>query len=251
MNEHYPQAPQNGNNGSPLQGQEEHGLDLRVYLFKFLHRWPWLVSGLLVGLCIAFLVNRYATPRYAVQADIVLKDPYKDQGSDPMNMSFTKIFSGADLEKYESELAVLNSSPILIKALGQLPGYGAEFTSIGRIASFPSYPHPPSFRIEIDSLHPQLSGLTLQLDEEADGIRIREVEGPKEGGLKVYDPFDMVLWEKTDSVQAPKAQKVSFGQWIEGTFYRFRFVATDQKSDRQACTASSFATHQPCSKHFK
>ena len=144
MNENYPNTT-NGNGNGASNNQEEQGTDIRVYLFKLLHFWPWLLLGLSVGLAGAFLMNRYATPRYQVQADIVLKDPYKDKSQDPVN--FTGMFLKTyDMEAYESEVAVLNSAPILQRALEQLPAFGAEFTGIGRIATALAYPNPPGLK---------------------------------------------------------------------------------------------------------
>jgi hypothetical protein len=48
MNENYPNTT-NGNGNGALNNQEEQGTDIRVYLFKLLHFWPWLLLGLSVG----------------------------------------------------------------------------------------------------------------------------------------------------------------------------------------------------------
>ncbi len=225
MNENYPNST-NGNGNGALNNQEEQGTDIRVYLFKLLHFWPWLLLGLSVGLAGAYLMNRYATPRYQVQADIVLKDPYKDKNSDPTSLSLKNLFSGSNLEEYESELAVLNSAPILQLALERLPAFGAEFTGIGRVATALAYPHPPGFRIEIDSLHPQLSGISMELEAQEGGVRIKELSS--EQGLNAYLPLDFSWLEGLDSIARPKTGRYAFGQWIEGAHYRFRFVRTDK-----------------------
>ncbi|MFM8496957.1 MAG: GumC family protein, partial [Planctomycetia bacterium] len=230
MNENYPNTT-NGNGNGALNNQEEQGTDIRVYLYKLLHFWPWLLLGLSVGLTGAYLMNRYATPRYQVQADIVLKDPYKDKSQDPVN--FTGMFLKTyDMEAYESEVAVLNSAPILQRALEQLPAFGVEFTGIGRIATALAYPNPPGFRIEIDSLHPQLSGISMELEAQEGGVRIMEVgtagESKDAVGVRAYLPLDFSWLEGLDSIARPNAGRYAFGQWIEGAHYRFRFVRTDK-----------------------
>ena len=46
MNENYPNTT-NGNGNGAFNNQEEQGADIRVYLFKLLHFWPWLLLGFL------------------------------------------------------------------------------------------------------------------------------------------------------------------------------------------------------------
>ncbi|MFM7585631.1 MAG: GumC family protein, partial [Bacteroidota bacterium] len=82
------------------------------------------------------------------------------------------------------------------------------------------------FRIEIDSLHPQLSGISMELEAQEGGVHIKELSSKQ--GLNAFLPLDFSWLEGLDSIARPKAGRYAYGQWIEGAHYRFRFVRTDK-----------------------
>lgn len=64
------------NSPNPRQGieQDEEQIDLKELIFKYLKFWPYIVICAFLGLFCAFLVNRYATPIYKIDASVVVND---------------------------------------------------------------------------------------------------------------------------------------------------------------------------------
>lgn len=51
--------------------------DIKQFLFKMLHNWPWIILSLSAALAVAWLYNRYAEPAFKASASIIIKDEKK------------------------------------------------------------------------------------------------------------------------------------------------------------------------------
>ncbi|MCH4823822.1 polysaccharide biosynthesis tyrosine autokinase [Gramella lutea] len=60
----------------------ESKFDIKAEVFKYLTYWRWIVFGVIVGVLIAYLYNRYTIPKYRTWATMILVD---DQEKNAMN----------------------------------------------------------------------------------------------------------------------------------------------------------------------
>ncbi|MFN8207175.1 MAG: hypothetical protein U0T82_07180, partial [Bacteroidales bacterium] len=58
----------NNHPNNPSFQQDEDSLDLKKYFFLILGNWYWFFVCLMIGISIAWVVNRYTNPVYQVKA---------------------------------------------------------------------------------------------------------------------------------------------------------------------------------------
>ena len=51
---------------------EESNFDLKAEIFKYLAYWKWIVLGIVVGVAVAYLYNRYTIPEYRTEASMMI-----------------------------------------------------------------------------------------------------------------------------------------------------------------------------------
>jgi tyrosine-protein kinase Etk/Wzc len=144
------------------QGQQsnfsENALNFKVILGKFMAFLPFFILSAIISISIAYLVNRYATPRFSLKATLLIKD--KGRGSFDGAESFLQ---GSSLlmqsKNIENEIGILKSRSLVEKTLSNIDFRISYFTE-GNVKKSEIYKNPPFF-IEIDSNHFQTYGVPI------------------------------------------------------------------------------------------
>jgi hypothetical protein len=150
------------NNSENIQGQQtnfsENSLNFKMILGKFMAFLPFFILSIIISLVIAFLVNRYATPRYALKATLLIKD--KSRGAFDGAESFLQ---GSSLlmqsKNIENEIGILKSRSLVEKTLENL-NFTVSYFGEGNIKKTEIYENPP-FIVEIDTNHFQTYDLPI------------------------------------------------------------------------------------------
>lgn len=193
--------------------QDEEQIDLKELLFKYLKYWPYILICAFLGVFSAFLVNRYATPIYKIDATVVVND-------EPAGTLGQDIFESAGLgipkSNVENEIGILKSYTLAFEALSTL-NFNVFYYKDGFIKKTEIYGNSP-FLIEADWKHPQLTGGMFSL------IKINEKSfklGLVEEEFSVFSPLDPHY--KTRASQLDHiAGEYDFGQWIQGNHFKFK-----------------------------
>ncbi|WP_343486588.1 polysaccharide biosynthesis tyrosine autokinase [Allomuricauda sp. d1] len=123
----------------------QEGPDYRELLKPYIKNWKWFAVSGLIALIIGFVYNRYAVPRYAVQAKIQILD--NNQGSSQLNVFEDLGILGEGGIEIEDEIEIIKSRSNLIELVKRL-GLNINITALGNIRSSAIYRNPdPPFNI--------------------------------------------------------------------------------------------------------
>src|SRR5690554_2453164 len=199
----------------PHQGieQDEEQIDLKELIFKYLKFWPYIAFCAFLGLFCAFLVNRYATPIYKIDATVVVND-------EPAGTLGQDIFESAGLgipkSNVENEIGILKSYTLAFEALSAL-NFNVFYYKDGIIKKTEIYGNSP-FLVEADWKHPQLVGGMLSIEKlSSQKFRLNIVEEE----FSVFSPMDP-HYKTRASRLGNIAGEYTFGQWIQGDHFKFK-----------------------------
>ena len=109
--------------------EKEEKTDYQAVLFKYIIRWPWFVTSVIVCLACAWLYLQYTTPIYNISASIIIKDDKKG-GSAGSDLS---VFEGMGIintnKNIDNEIEILRSKSLVkkvVKELGLYINYSAK-----------------------------------------------------------------------------------------------------------------------------
>ncbi len=193
--------------------QDEEQIDLKELIFKYLRFWPYIVVCAFLGLFSAFLINRYATPIYKIDASVLVND-------EPAGTLGQDIFESAGLgipkSNVENEMGILKSYTLAFEALSSL-NFNVFYYKDGFVKKTEIYGNSP-FLIEADWKHPQLVGGMFSLKKNSDKTYSL---GIIEEAFSVFSPLDPHY--KTSASQLNNiAGEYSFGQWVQGDHFKFK-----------------------------
>ena len=84
-------------------------IDLKRILYHATRYWYIIVAGMLLGLSIAFLINRYSTKIYSIEASIIIKESDEVSGGELLyNNPLVKFY-----RNYLNELYIIESIPLI------------------------------------------------------------------------------------------------------------------------------------------
>src|SRR5690606_16111836 len=193
--------------------QDEEQIDLKELIFKYLMFWPYIVVCAFLGLFCAFLINRYATPIYRIDASVLVND-------EPAGTLGQDIFESAGLgipkSNVENEMGILKSYTLAFEALSSL-NFNVFYYKDGFVKKTEIYGNSP-FLIEADWKHPQLVGGMFSLKKNSEKTYSL---GIIEEAFSVFSPLDPHY--KTSASQLNNiAGEYSFGQWVQGDHFKFK-----------------------------
>lgn len=112
------QDSSHNNNGinNNLGKSELWSLSLRDLFYKYVRFLPWFVLSVAMALFGAYAYLRYATPIYSTSATLVIKTEKPGNGND----KYDKIFGGDKSQDIQSEIEVLKSKPLMVRAVKKL-----------------------------------------------------------------------------------------------------------------------------------
>ncbi|RED96156.1 GumC family protein [Marinoscillum furvescens] len=88
-----------------IQFEEEETIDIKGFLFRLLGIWKWILLSVFVCLAVAFLVNRYQTPKYQVKGSLLIDEDQQDMSAAVME----ELDFFASSVNIENEIAILKS----------------------------------------------------------------------------------------------------------------------------------------------
>jgi uncharacterized protein involved in exopolysaccharide biosynthesis len=133
-------------------------LNFKVILGKFLAFLPFFIISILISLSVAYLVNRYATPKFALKTSLLIKD--KGRGAFDGAESFLQ---GSSLlmqsKNIENEIGILKSRSLIEETLKNI-NLTISYYGEGKVKKSEKYKDLP-FIVEIDTNHFQCYGVPI------------------------------------------------------------------------------------------
>ena len=223
--------------GQP-QGEDEITLkDILRTLAGLIGSWPILLAGMVIGLAIAFTVNRYTADKYDIKATVAVEETDNPLASAGGLLDLGLSFGGTGI--VDTRTAVLKSYAHNARVARSL-GWGVKYFNEGRLNRREVY-QPEHFSVVFDEAHDQLLGAEWSVDfsEEDFGIEFKIIEP-----LTVYN-FSSGEFNKKAQVDAFEEISASFayGEWIESPLFRFKIIKGDDLQrfvEEQAQTTTAF-----------
>ena len=206
--------------------------------------WPLILIGSIVGMSIAFVVNRYSQDQFVIKAIIAIEEKENPLSSGDGMLDMSLGLSGGSL--IESRLAILNSYSHNIK-VAQKFNPGVVYYREGRLKKQEIY-DPKTFLVEFDRTHQQLLGVSFELSLFEDRFSIDRTEA---SNAALYD-FEKGEYIPLDDFKISTLESdltINYGQWIESPFYKFKVVKGSDfehyfDSQSQATYSFQFNAHQ-------
>ena len=223
-----------------IQPQNEDEVTLRDILNTLrgvLMHWPILAASMLVGLAIAFVVNRYSKDTYKISAQVSIEEadnPLADaQGALSIGFSF-----GGSNGILETRMAVLESYAHNSRVARKL-GWEIQHFTEGRLSRNEVYPQE-LFAVEFDPTHVQALGLEFDIELQEDGFLLSAEQlgelapysyeqAAVENDLKLPEEF---LLEETQH---------QWNEWIESDLYRFKLTKGKEIDGEDSYTSFKFS----------
>lgn len=122
--------------------EKENKKDYHAILFRYIIRWPWFVTSILMCLLAAWLYLRYSTPVYNISATIIIKDDEKGGSA----VSGLDIFNDLGIinssKNIDNEIELLRSKSLIKSVINELELYTGYFVK-GRINDIEVYGTSP------------------------------------------------------------------------------------------------------------
>jgi capsular exopolysaccharide synthesis family protein len=175
---------------------------VRKYGGLVLRRWYLVAGSLLIALFAAWLINRYETPLYQINAAIITKKFEEDRSAGLLSgLPYGASYFTQRIEVFQ-EIPLLKSNDKIEQAL-RLLDFDVSYFAEGEIKTSEIY-GDMFFQVEVDSSSRTVPyGMPIYLDN--------------------YDELGFGLWSPTESWQKHfEDHRYYFGQWSEAGGFRFR-----------------------------
>ena len=197
-----------------IQPQNEDEITLRDILNTLrgvLMYWPILAASMLVGLAIAFIVNRYSKDTYRISAQVSIEEadnPLADaQGALSIGFSF-----GGSNGILETRKAVLESYAHNNRVARKL-GWEVQHFTEGRLNRREVYPQE-LFSVEFDPTHIQVLGLEFDLELQEKGFLLSTEQLVDRLIPYSYDRAEVEKDIKLPNELAIEETQYKWGEWI-------------------------------------
>jgi len=201
------------------QGDDEITLkDIFRTIGGLLGSWPYLLGGALIGVAIAFFVNRYTQNTYELSATVAVEEMENPLASaeGALNLGFS--FGGSGI--LSTRVAVLKSYAHNLRVARNLNWETKHFIE-GRLNRREEY-KPPYYNVEFDPLHPQLLGAEFKLELRPTAFEISATQFDNLSGYN-FDLAEPLEYEEAVELEEEMGS-FAYGEWIESSNYRFRIT---------------------------
>jgi len=146
-----------------LSADREESIDIKKYLFKFLANWYWFAIALGLTMSIAYMVNRYSEPTYAISASVIVGDDEAEAGTVSALISELGMRRRVMRAEVVNEIAILKSYAMARKTIEDLD-FNVTYVGVGRreIAESKYYQNNP-FTVIPDSGFTQRKGYRVDV----------------------------------------------------------------------------------------
>ena len=188
---------------------------------------------MVVGVSIAFIVNRYAKDTYKVEAQVSVEEAENPLASAESALSIGFSFGGSN-GILETRQAVLKSYAHNSRVARNL---GWEVT-LHRGTTKPKEVYPQKlYSVEFDPKHPQILGVEFDVELQEDGVLVT-AEPSERTTLYSYDEAESM---KRSSELDLSLGEYKWGDWIETDHYKFRIVKGEGLEGDNSYTAYKFS----------
>jgi len=146
----------------------EETIDIKKFLFKIIINWYWFALTIVLGLSIAFFINKYTDPVFSVNASILVKD--KDNSGLNGIIQQLGLYNRFQRKKVENEIGILQSYTLTRRAIDKLD-FGISYYAIGRIREPEVYKTSPFF-IVLDTTQLNKTGVPIFVTITKQGYKI-------------------------------------------------------------------------------
>ena len=220
-----------------FQGEEQ-GIDFKELLFKILGFWPFIAGGVIIGIAIAFTVNRYSKDEFELSTLLAVEENNKN----PLGSADNIIsFNWSNKDPLQGRIAILNSYTQNLKVAKEL-GWEVSYWNKGRLVESEVYKDAP-YTVEFDKTVPQLTG-----------IRFNLVLNPKSFTITTELVSSLRLYDyRTEEFLTPE-ESVAFDdeypyyQWIETEGARFKVIPKEMITEELGNHFFYFQTYEQIAK---
>ena len=213
----YQQQPQGNSGDDEIQLK-----DIFRTLAGLLGSWPILLTSMLVGVAIAFAVNRYSEDMYEISAIVAVEEKENPLSSAGSALNFGLSFGGGS-GVIQTRQAVVKSYAHNARIARSL-GWETKHFIQGRLKRREEY-KPDYYTVTWDHNHVQLLGVEMSMEFSEGGFELsREVKGP----LSLYSfangqPVELSITpEFIETLEDAESAAMTYGSWIETPYYRFK-----------------------------
>ena len=213
--------------------------DIIRIISGLLGSWPILMAGMIIGVGIAFLVNRYTSDKFEISATVAVEETDNPLASAEgmLNLGFS--FDGTGI--VDTRTAVLKSYAHNARVARSL-GWGVKYFNEGRLNRREIY-NPEHFSVEFDDTHDQLLGAEFSIDFSEDDFELEFKN--LEDKLFAYNFLEAEINKKAEVEEFEEltANVFEYGEWIESSLYRFRILKGEDLPrflEEQQQTTSAF-----------
>ncbi len=199
------------------QPSQQETIDIKSLLFRFWgYRFLFLIVVIL-GLAIAWLINRYSTKIYKTEAIVMIADDNSNGVGAGMEGLMTAIGYYNPRLQFENEVIVLESRSLIERTLSKLD-FGIEYQSLGRLKVGENYGEKLQARVIFDTAHIQPLNTRFEVEYvAADEFTIKQVED----NIQPYYFNDSKI-ERGYLPEGTITGTYKVGQWIETNYARFK-----------------------------
>ncbi|WP_276964931.1 polysaccharide biosynthesis tyrosine autokinase [Chryseobacterium sp.] len=202
--------------------ESEESLDLRKIIGKYLVKWPWFITSVLLFLIVAFIYLRYAVPQYESITTLKFDKKQSDLTGALIDLDNLGLGLG-NADELKSEVAVVSSRPILMKVVENLnlniQYYNSGeirdselFTKVPIVAKIISYNNTKKF-VSSQYMVKEVNGNEFVLeDKESKKVKgvfdknlaldFGTVVLQKVPGLTFKDKYKIVFWNPIEKIKS-------------------------------------------------
>lgn len=190
--------------------------DIKDLAFAIIRKWPLILVGGLIGLTFAFVLNRYKSDVYELEAVLNV-----EQVENPLARSGVSLVVNTFGENKLDVKELVLKSVELNKSAARKLKWEVNYFQVGRLAQVELYENSP-IKIEFDRNHYQIVKVPFFIEVKEDGFMI---SSDQEGSASMVYDYQTETSIRLDSVTYPSG-RYEYDQWIEGRGFRFKVQKT-------------------------
>lgn len=162
---------------NPFEEKEEQ-TDIKSVLFKYIIRWPWFVTSVIICMACAWIYLRQSTPVYNITASVIIKDEKKGgtMGSDFSGLEDLGLLNSS--KNIDNEIEILQSKSLIKDVVNELELY-IDYSSSKGLKDIDLYNESPIL-VHYPPQYAQALNVPIQLT----------VNYQKNGSIEVNAVFD-------------------------------------------------------------
>lgn len=216
--------------------------DLNRILFLLKKNWYLFVISIPLCLGMVYLFHRYTVPVYQAKATLLLKS------GESHSITRSELIEGVGLSpedrSVENQMFVIRSKKLVKKAIDRLD-FGVTYVIEGIFKDTELYYNKP-FKVEFDSLHPQLLNTPIHVNFISDEELMITIES--EGG-QLYRFKKQERAGSTGSLQF--SQRLRVGEWLTSDQFSFRIVQNSYQYKKDATYHFIFKSHDQLAGEYR